>query len=113
VDCSGPMMMMKCFGKMGVSLKYLLILYLFHSYFVGRSFHLYVVELPLRRTNCFGSVLLMRTAREWNSLPAGHHCWGTGRPYGLQVRRTGHNPLREHSADWWVLMTANVAGTNG
>jgi hypothetical protein len=34
-------------------------------------------------------------------------------PYGLPTRRTGHNPPREPSADWWVLTTANAAGNNG
>jgi hypothetical protein len=33
------------------------------------------------------------------------------RPYGLHIRRTGHTP-REPSADWWVLTTANAAGTH-
>jgi hypothetical protein len=32
---------------------------------------------------------------------------------GLPIRRTGHNPRRVPSADWWVLTTANTAGTNG
>jgi hypothetical protein len=27
-------------------------------------------------------------------------CWGTGLPYGLPTRRTGHNPPRGPSADW-------------
>jgi hypothetical protein len=40
------------------------------------------------------------------------HCWGTGLPYGLHIRRTGHNPVRRPSVGWWVLTTANVAGTN-
>jgi hypothetical protein len=40
------------------------------------------------------------------------HC-GTGLPYGLQIRRPGHNPPRGPSASWWVLTTANAAGTNG
>jgi hypothetical protein len=31
---------------------------------------------------------------------------------GLHIRRMGHNPPRGPSADWWVLTTANVAGTN-
>jgi hypothetical protein len=31
----------------------------------------------------------------------------------LPTRRTGHNPLRGISVDWWVLTTANTAGTNG
>jgi hypothetical protein len=35
--------------------------------------------------------------------------WGTGLPYGLLTRRTGHN---SPSADWWVLTTANATGTN-
>jgi hypothetical protein len=29
------------------------------------------------------------------------------------IRRTGHNPPRGPSAGWWVLTTANAAGTNG
>jgi hypothetical protein len=33
--------------------------------------------------------------------------------YGSHTRRTGHNPLRGPSADWWVLTTANAAVTNG
>jgi hypothetical protein len=41
------------------------------------------------------------------------HCWGTGLPYGLLIRRTGHNPPREPSAGWWVLTTAYATGTNG
>jgi hypothetical protein len=40
------------------------------------------------------------------------HCWGTGLPYGLHIRRTGHSPPRGPSAGWWVLTTANAAGTN-
>jgi hypothetical protein len=35
------------------------------------------------------------------------------RPYGLHIRRTGHNPPRLLSAGWWVLTIANAAGTNG
>jgi hypothetical protein len=38
---------------------------------------------------------------------------GTGLPYGLHIRRTGHSPPRGASADWWVLKTANAAATNG
>jgi hypothetical protein len=30
--------------------------------------------------------------------------------FRLHIRRTGHNPPREPSADWWVL-TTNAAGT--
>jgi hypothetical protein len=41
------------------------------------------------------------------------HRWGTGLPNGLPTRRTGHNPPRGPSSDWWVLTTANAAGTNG
>jgi hypothetical protein len=41
------------------------------------------------------------------------HCWGTGLPYGLHIKRTGHNPPRETDASWCVLTTANAAGTNG
>jgi hypothetical protein len=26
------------------------------------------------------------------------HCWGTGLPYGLHIRRTGHNQPRRPSA---------------
>jgi hypothetical protein len=33
-------------------------------------------------------------------------------PYGLHIKRTGHNPPREPSAGWWVLTTGNAAGTN-
>jgi hypothetical protein len=32
------------------------------------------------------------------------HCWGTGRPYGLHIRRTGHNPPRGSSVGWWVIL---------
>jgi hypothetical protein len=37
---------------------------------------------------------------------------GTCLPYGLQIRRTGHNqpPVR---VGGWVLTAANAAGTNG
>jgi hypothetical protein len=31
----------------------------------------------------------------------------------LPTRRTGYYPPRKPSADWWVLTTANTAGTNG
>jgi hypothetical protein len=51
-----------------------------------------------------------------NSLVAlflGPNCWGTGLPYGLHIRRTGHNPPIGPSAGWWVVKTANTAGTNG
>jgi hypothetical protein len=41
------------------------------------------------------------------------NCWGTGLPYGLHLRRTGHNPPSRPSASWWVLTTSNTAGTNG
>jgi hypothetical protein len=41
------------------------------------------------------------------------HCWGTGLPYVLHIKRKGHNPLCRSSAGWWVLTTANTAGTNG
>jgi hypothetical protein len=37
---------------------------------------------------------------------------GTGLPYGLHIRKRGRTP-RGPSADWWVLTTANAAGTNG
>jgi hypothetical protein len=40
------------------------------------------------------------------------HCFGTGLPYGLHIRRTGHNPPCGPSAGWWVLTTAN-SGANG
>jgi hypothetical protein len=33
--------------------------------------------------------------------------------YGLHIRRTGHNPPRRPSADWWVLTTAIASRTNG
>jgi hypothetical protein len=33
--------------------------------------------------------------------------------YGLHIKRTDYNPPREPSAGWWVLTTANAAGTNG
>jgi hypothetical protein len=33
--------------------------------------------------------------------------------YPQGERGTGHNPPRGSSADWWVLATANIAGTNG
>jgi hypothetical protein len=38
---------------------------------------------------------------------------GPGLPYGLHIRRTGHNPPCGPSACWWVLTTANATGTNG
>jgi hypothetical protein len=38
---------------------------------------------------------------------------GTGLPYGLHIRRMGHNRPRGPIADWWLLTTANAAGTNG
>jgi hypothetical protein len=41
------------------------------------------------------------------------HCWATSLPYGLHIRRTGHNLPRGPSSGWWVLTTANTAGTNG
>jgi hypothetical protein len=41
------------------------------------------------------------------------HCWATGFPYGLYIKRTSHNPTRGPSASWWVLTTENTAGTNG
>jgi hypothetical protein len=28
--------------------------------------------------------------------------WGTGLPYGLQIRRTGYNPPHGPSEGWWV-----------
>jgi hypothetical protein len=31
----------------------------------------------------------------------------------LHIKRTGHNLPRELRTDWWVLTTANAAGTNG
>jgi hypothetical protein len=37
---------------------------------------------------------------------------GTGLLHGLHIRRTGHNPPCGPSAGWWVLTTANTAGTN-
>jgi hypothetical protein len=33
-------------------------------------------------------------------------CCGTGLPYRLRIRKTGYNPPRGPSADWWVLTTA-------
>jgi hypothetical protein len=41
------------------------------------------------------------------------HCCGTGLPYYIHIRRTGHKSLHVPSADWWVLKTANTAGSNG
>jgi hypothetical protein len=41
------------------------------------------------------------------------HCWSTGYPYELHIRRTGRNPPCGPSAGWWVLTTANAAGTDG
>jgi hypothetical protein len=34
-------------------------------------------------------------------------------PYGLHIRRTGHNRPRGPCAGWWVLTIANAAGANG
>jgi hypothetical protein len=34
----------------------------------------------------------------------------TGLPYGLHIRKTGHNPQRRRSADWCVLMNAIQPG---
>jgi hypothetical protein len=31
----------------------------------------------------------------------------------LHIRKTGHSPPRRSSADFWILTTANTAGTNG
>jgi hypothetical protein len=39
--------------------------------------------------------------------------WGIGLPRRLHIRTTGHNPPCGPSAGWWVLTTANAAGTNG
>jgi hypothetical protein len=36
-----------------------------------------------------------------------------GRTTGVLHKRTGHDPPRGQGADWWVLTTANAAGTNG
>jgi hypothetical protein len=38
---------------------------------------------------------------------------GSGLPYGLHIRRSGHNSPRGPITGWWVLTTANAAGTNG
>jgi hypothetical protein len=37
----------------------------------------------------------------------------TGILYRLHIRRTGHNPPRGPSADWWMLTIANITGING
>jgi hypothetical protein len=37
----------------------------------------------------------------------------TSLPYGLHKKRTGHNLQRGPNANWWVLTTANAAGTHG
>jgi hypothetical protein len=37
------------------------------------------------------------------------HCWGTG--LSLWITHKGHNPPRGSSAERWVLMTVNAAGT--
>jgi hypothetical protein len=29
-------------------------------------------------------------------------------PYGLHIKKTGHNPSRELSAGWWMLTSANA-----
>jgi hypothetical protein len=56
---------------------------------------------------------------ECYSITTDHHqcpfCWGIGVPYELHMRRTGteHNLPRGSSDDWWVIATANAAGTNG
>jgi hypothetical protein len=34
------------------------------------------------------------------------------RPYGLHIKRTGHNPPRGPSVDCWRLTTTNAAGTD-
>jgi hypothetical protein len=34
-------------------------------------------------------------------------------PYGLHIRRTGHNRPSRSSTDGWALTTINAAGTNG
>jgi hypothetical protein len=41
-------------------------------------------------------------SRHHHHQPINAHCWGTGLPYGLPTRRTGHNPSREPSADLWM-----------
>jgi hypothetical protein len=33
--------------------------------------------------------------------------------FGRHVKLSSHNSSRRPSADWWVLLTANAAGTNG
>jgi hypothetical protein len=38
--------------------------------------------------------------------------WGTGLLYVLHIRRPGHNPPREPSGGWCVLLTANATLTN-
>jgi hypothetical protein len=48
-----------------------------------------------------------------NNIKKSSSSLGTGLPNRLPTRRTGHNPPRGPSADWWVLTTANAAGTNG
>lgn len=36
----------------------------------GQRFHPYVVDIPAHRTSRFASSFIMRTSKEWNSLPA-------------------------------------------
>jgi hypothetical protein len=58
--------------------------------------------------------LIILTLCSSSSSSSAYECLhlGTGLPYGIPTRRTGHNPPRELSAGWWVLSTANAAGTN-
>jgi hypothetical protein len=57
---------------------------------------------------------IVNPTRRYTSPPACEcpHCWGTGLSYRQRIR-TDRNPPLVPSVDWWVLTTANVAGTNG
>jgi hypothetical protein len=59
------------------------------------------------------SVVALRIVSSSSSAYLCPNCWDTDLPYGLHIRRTGHNPPCRPSADWWVLTTVNAAGTNG
>jgi hypothetical protein len=66
----------------------------------SRAFEYILPTLHVRKGRCSG------TSNH-------HHHQMTPIPYELHIRRTGHKPPRDPSAGWWVLTTANAAGTNG